>query len=310
VNNTLLELQNVVVLRHTDPTGFFGLWGARPVRALDGVSLTLRRGETLGVMGGSGSGKTTLAEAATLRRAVDRGRIIFEGNDVTRAGGGQRDKLQRRLQMIRQDARESLNMDQTVTKQFTDRIKQLGLPDAEGRIRRALEMVELPAEYAARTPQQMSGGEQQRVAIARALALGPVLVAADEPVSGVDPHLQRDMLAMMERVQKQQNIAYLLISHERRTIMRLAHRVAVLDSGRLCEIGPADRVMAEAQHPYSRLLLGQVPGEMPFEEDRVGKVIQGCPFAPHCSAATGRCSTEAPAPREVGPERVVACHAV
>ncbi|HWI65555.1 MAG TPA: ATP-binding cassette domain-containing protein, partial [Symbiobacteriaceae bacterium] len=221
MNDTLLELQNILVNRHTDATGFFGLWGARTVRALDGVSLSLRRGETLGLMGGSGSGKTTLAETATLRRAPDRGRIFFEGRDVTKAGGGEKDKLQRRLQMIRQDARESLEMDKPVGKQFRERMKQYGLPDPDARIARALELVELPADFADRMPVQMSGGQQQRTAIARALALGPVMVAADEPVSGVDPHLQRDMLNMLERVQKQQNIAYLLISHDRKTVQRL-----------------------------------------------------------------------------------------
>jgi oligopeptide/dipeptide ABC transporter ATP-binding protein len=310
VNEVLLELQNLVVLRHTDPTGFFGLWGARPVRALDGVSLTLRRGETLGIMGGAGGGKTTLAEAATLRRAPDRGRIFFEGRDVTSIRGGEKDKLQRRLQMIRQDARESLEMDQTVGKQFRDRMKQYGLNDPDSRTRRALEQVELGAEFADRTPLHMSGGQQQRVAIARALALNPVMVAADEPVSGVDPHLQRDILTMLERVQKQQNLSYLLISQERKTIARLAHRVAVLDSGRLYEAGPTERIMAEAKHPFSRLFLGLEPGEIPFEEDRVGKVIPGCPFAGACPAVTDRCRTEMPAAREVGPDHHVACHAI
>ena len=310
MNETLLELQNIVTERHTEATGFFGLWGARSVRALDGISLSLRRGETLGIMGGSGSGKTTLAETATLRRAPDRGRILFEGRDVTKTRGGDRDKLQRRLQMIRQDARESLEMDQTVAKQFGDRMKQYGLPDADSRIRRALELVELPEEYAGRTPVQMSGGQQQRVAIARALALNPVLVAADEPVSGVDPQLQRDLLTMLERVQKQQNLSYLIISHERRTIGRLAHRVAMLDSGRLHEVGPTEQMLTEAKHPYSRLFLGLEPGEMPFEEDRVGKLFQGCPFAANCPVTSERCRTETPVMREVGPEHFAACHAL
>jgi oligopeptide/dipeptide ABC transporter ATP-binding protein len=310
LSETLLELQNVVVLRHTEPTGFFGLWGAKPVRALDGVSLTLHRGETLGIMGGSGGGKTTLAETATLRRQADRGRILFEGRDVTGARGSERTKLMRRLQMIRQDARESLEMDKTVRKQLTDRMKEYGLPDIEGRIGRALEQVELGAEFADRTPVEMSGGQQQRVAIARALALNPVLVAGDEPVSGVDPLLQRDLLAMMGRVQKQQNLAYLLISQDPKTISRLAHKVAILDRGRLYEVAPRERIFTEAKHPYSRLFLNLDKGDLPPEEDLVGRTFAGCPWAGQCALATERCRTEAPALREVAPGHAVACHEV
>jgi peptide/nickel transport system ATP-binding protein len=310
MNEPLVELQNVTVMRHTEPTGFFGLWGAKPVRALDGVSLTLRRGETLGVMGGTGGGKTTLAEAATLRRPVDRGRVLFEGRDVTGAKGGGRSKLIRRLQMIRQDARESLEMDKTVRKQFAERMKEYGLPDVEGRIARALEQVELPAEYADRTPQEMSGGQQQRIAIARALALNPVMVAADEPVSGVDPQLQRDMLAMMARLQQQQNLAYLLISQDPRTISRLAHQVAILDRGRLYEVAPTERIFAEAKHPYSRLFLNLEQGALPPEEDMVGRTFAGCPWAGHCQLATERCRKEAPALREIAPGHMAACHEI
>ncbi|HLN63925.1 MAG TPA: ABC transporter ATP-binding protein [Symbiobacteriaceae bacterium] len=310
MNDTLVELQNVLVLRHTDPTGLFGLWGAKPVRALDGVSLTLRRGETLGIMGGAGGGKTTLAETVTMRRQPDRGRILFEGKDVTKAGGNDRKKLQRRLQMIRQDARESLEMDRTVRKQLEERMREYGLPDAEGRMRRAITAVELPEEFLDRTPVEMSGGQQQRVAIARALALGPILVAADEPVSGVDPQLQRDLLNMLDQVQKQQNLAYLLISHERRTISRLAHRVAVLDRGHLYELSATERVFSEAKHPYSRLFLGIERGELPFEEDLTGRTFTGCPFAEHCPAATERCRAAKPALREVAEGHFVACHEV
>ncbi|HYG59174.1 MAG TPA: ATP-binding cassette domain-containing protein [Symbiobacteriaceae bacterium] len=310
MNTTLLELQNAVVLRHTEPAGFFGLWGAKPVRAVDGVSLALRRGETLGLMGGSGAGKTTLAEAATLRRLPDRGKVILEGNDVSKVKGGERTRLLRRLQMIRQDARESLDMDRTVRKQLVDRLQQAGIPDGEARVRRALVQVELGDEFLGRTPGEMSGGQQQRLAIARALMTGPVLVAADEPVSGVDPRLQREMLAMMERVQREQNLTYLLISHDRRTIRRLAHRVAVMDAGRLYEVGPSDAVFGEAKHPYSRVFLGPADGAMPPEEDMVGRVIAGCPWARSCPLATERCRTAAPVLREVAADHLVACHEV
>lgn len=311
MSEAVIELQNIVVLRYTDPTGFLGLWGAKPVRALDGVSLTLRRGETLGVMGGSGAGKSTLAEAATLRRPIGRGRILFEGRDAARFSGDERRKAQRRLQFIRQDARESLEMERTVHKQLRDDLRQAGLPDPDARLARALEQVELnPSEFLERTPATMSGGQQQRLAIARALAMNPVMVAADEPVSGVDPVLRQSLLALFQRVQKQQNLAYLVISQDPQVIGRLAHRVAVIHSGRLYEVGSAERIFGEAKHPYSRLFLGLEPGELPAEEDMVGQVLQGCPWAGRCPQAGDRCRREFPALREVAPGQAVACHEV
>lgn len=311
MSTTLLELQQVVVLRHTEPTGLFGLWGAKPVRALDGVSLTLNRGETLGVMGGSGGGKTTLAETATMRRSIDRGRILFEGRDVSRAGGDERRRLQRRLQIVAQDARETLELDRPVRKQMLDQMRRYELPDPEARLTRALEQVELdPAVFLERTPAEMSGGQQQRLAIARALALNPLLIAADEPVSGVDPHLRQELMGLLERVQRQQNLAYLLISQDPRVIRRLAHRTAVLDAGRLYEVAPTGQLLEGAKHPYSRLFLGLDAGRLPAEEDMVGRFVAGCPFAGHCPVATERCRTEAPALREAAPGHAVACHAV
>lgn len=304
----LLHVQDVISLRHTERTGFFGLWGAKPVRALDGVSLTLSRGETLGIMGGSGGGKSTLAEVATLRRAPDRGRVLVQGQDPAKLSKDERRKLQRRLQMIRQDARETLEMERTVGNQLQEQLRKSNLPDAESRIARALEQVGLPAAFMDRTPEEMSGGQQQRVAIARALALGPMLVAADEPVSGVDPHLQLEILRLMEQVQQQQNLAWLLISQDRRVISRLAHRTAVMDAGRLYELGPTERLFTEAKHPYSRLFLGHDHGVLPAEEDLAGRAIAGCPFAAHCPAAVERCRQERPALREVAPGHTAACH--
>jgi ABC-type glutathione transport system ATPase component len=310
VKEILVALQDVRVLRHTEPTGLLGLWGARPVRSLDGVSLSLSRGETLGIMGGSGGGKTTLAETVTLRRTPDRGKVLVQGQDVAGMKSGERKRLLRRFAYIRQDARESLEMDRTVRKQFTELLRQSGLPDAESRIVAALEQVELPASFLERTPVQMSGGQQQRLSLARALALNPMLIAADEPVSGVDPILAKEMLNLLERVQKQTKLALLLISQDPRVIRRLAHRVAMLHAGRLYEIGPTQQMLGEAQHPYSRLFLGHEPGAMPAEEDMAGRVFAGCPWAPHCPLVIDRCRQEMPPLRERGADHAAACHAL
>lgn len=307
MSETLLQLEDIVVHHRTDPT-FLGLWGGKPVRALDGLSLTIRKGETVGIMGGSGAGKTTLAEVACARRSIERGRIYLQGEDVRKLD---RKRTQRRLQMVRQDARETLEMQRTVYKQLADKVREYGLPDPDARIGRALEQVGLaPAEFRERLPAEMSGGQQQRLAIARALVLNPLMIALDEPVSGVDPGLQLELLRLFERVQKQQGIAYLLISHDPKVISRLAHRVAVLHAGKLFELGPTAKVMGEPVHPFSRLFYGKEEGLLPPEEDMVGRTVQGCPWAGHCALVSDRCRTESPALRELEPGHAVACHAI
>lgn len=308
MTETLLQLEDIVIQYRTDPTGLLGLWGAKPVRAVDGVSLTIRKGETVGLMGGSGSGKTSLAEAATLRRSIERGRILFQGEDLRKLD---RKRTARRLQMVRQDARQSLDMERPVERQLLDKVREYQLPDGEARVRRAMEQVDLaPEEFTGRTPQEMSGGQQQRLAIARALALNPLFIALDEPVSGVDPHLQNELLHLFQRVQREQGTSYLVISQETRVISRLAHRVAVMHAGRLFEVGPVERVLDQPVHPFSRLFCGKDEGLLPPEEDMVGRIFQGCPWAAHCPLVSDRCRREAPSPREVAPGHAVACHAV
>ncbi|MGE5674609.1 MAG: oligopeptide/dipeptide ABC transporter ATP-binding protein [Mycobacterium leprae] len=310
MSETLLTLKEIVVLRRLDPRGPFGLFGAKPIRALDGVSLSIGRGETLGIMGGSGSGKTTLAETATLRLTPDRGQILYQGQDVTKLGGEAKKSARRRLQLIRQDARDSLAMEETVLKQFRHLLKDAGMPDDEARIGAALEQVGLPSEFLARTPLAMSGGQQQRLAIARALVVNPQFVAADEPVSGVDPHLALDMLRLMEKAQRERNIAYLLISQDRKVISRLAHRTAVLYAGRLFEVAPTERILTESKHPYTHLFMGQEEGALPADLETAGQTYAGCPWAAHCPLATEQCRQKAPAMREVAPGHMAACHAL
>ncbi len=310
MKETLIELQNVVALRHTDPTGLFGLWGTKPVRAVDGVSLTIRSGETLGLIGGSGGGKSTLAEVITLRQEIGRGRILFQGEDATKLRGGARKKAQRRLQMIRQDARESLDMERTVLKQLQDRMREYQLPDPDSQIRRVMDQVELDDQLLNRTPREMSGGQQQRLAIARALLVNPLLVAADEPVGGVDPRLRTELLRLFDRIQREQGLSMLFISQDLQVIRRLAHQTAVMHAGRIYEMGPTDQLLRHPKHPYSRLFLGADRGVMPPEDDSVGKGIVGCPWAAHCPMVMDRCRQEVPILRMVAPGESVACHAM
>jgi peptide/nickel transport system ATP-binding protein len=302
-----MSLEQVLVLRHTDPTGLFGLWGQKAVRALDGVSLTLQKGETLGIIGGSGGGKTTLAEVVTLRRPIDRGRIIVNGQDVSKLRGDEKKKLQKRLRLIPQNPTDALKMEESVERQLTELLKRNEIPDPAGRIRKALAQVELNDSFLGRTPQEMSGGQQQRLAIARALMLNPHLIAADEPLSGVDPRLQTELGALLKRLQQEQGFAMLLISQDLRVLSRLADRVAVLHAGHLFEVAPKDLALGAARHPYSRRFLGQ-GAPLPAEEDLAGKVYQGCPWAPHCESATTACTKERPPLAAVASGHLVACH--
>lgn len=303
---SLMTLQQVLVLRHTEPSGLFGIWGKKPVRALDGLSLTLQKGETLGIIGGSGGGKSTLAEVVTLRRPIDRGRILFNGEDVSKLKGDEKRRLQKRLRLIPQNPTESLNMEETVQKQLTELLKRNEIPDPASRISKALGQVELDDSFLGRTPREMSGGQQQRLALARALMLNPLVIAADEPLSGVDPRLQTELIGLLKRLQHEQGFALLMISQDLRVLSRLADRVAVLHAGHLYEMGPKDLVLGESRHPYSRSFLG-LGAPMPPEEDMVGKVYQGCPWAPYCESASTACATK-PALVEVGAGHQVACH--
>jgi ABC-type glutathione transport system ATPase component len=306
MSEALLTLQQVVVLRHTEPSGLFGLWGKKPVRALDGLSLTLQKGGTVGIVGGSGGGKSTLAEVVTLRRPIDRGRILFNGQDVSKLKGDEKRRLQKRLRLIPQNPTEVLKMEETVERQLTELLKRNEIPDPACRIAKALAQVELDSSFLSRTPREMSGGQQQRLAIARALMLNPLVIAADEPLAGVDPRLQGELSNLLKRLQQEQGFAMLLISQDMRLLARMADRVAVLHAGHLYEAGPTEQVLGASRHPYSRRFLGQ-GAPMPPEEDMAGKVYQGCPWAPYCEHASPACATK-PTLAEVAPGHQVACH--
>jgi peptide/nickel transport system ATP-binding protein len=310
MGDTFYELQEVMLLRHTEPTGLFGLWGAKPVRAVDGVTLRLGRGDSLGVIGSSGSGKTSLLEAMALRRPIDRGRMLLEGREIQRARGDERRRLQRRLQMIHQDAREGLVMDRPIRKQLLDRLKQAGLPDGETRVAQAMEQVELDAGLGARYAGELSGGEQQRAAIAKALLFRPHFIAADEPVSGVDPHLKRSLLGLLEQIRRTEGTTYVIASQDLAVIRRLTERTAVMHQGRLFEWGPTEQVLGDARHPFSRRFIGIEEGERPDEEDLAGRTPIGCPWAGQCPLVSETCRQEVPALREIESGHAVACHAL
>jgi oligopeptide/dipeptide ABC transporter ATP-binding protein len=292
--------------------------GKGRLHALDGVSLSLARGETLGLVGESGSGKSTFARALMLGARPDRGDILFDGAPVSQLSGARLKAFRRRMQMVFQDPYSSLDPRLTVARILAEPLDAHGIGTRAGRaamVADLLAKVGLPADAASRMPAQFSGGQRQRIAIARALALSPEVLIADEPVSALDVSIQAQIVNLLRDLKQERGIAMLVIAHDLALVHQLSDRIAVLYLGRVVEEGPADAVVAAPQHPYTAALLSASPqpdpraasrrivlkGEPPSALDRPS----GCAFHPRCPIARPRCAVEAPPLTGAG--RRVAC---
>ncbi len=301
------------------------LLGRRPgiLRAVDGVGFALGRGVTLAVVGESGCGKSTVARLIAGLYRPTRGRIAFDGHDVTAAKDRSR-AIRRRLSMIFQDPHASLNPRWRVRDIVAEPIAAFGIAgDARATGRRVdalLEQVGLSGADGEKFPHEFSGGQRQRISIARALASRPDLILCDEPTSALDVSVQAQILNLMRDLQDELGLSYLFISHDLAVVHHMADRVAVMYLGRFVEIADAAALFADPQHPYTRLLLETIPdlgmtgrdreavaGEVPSPIDPPG----GCAFHPRCPHADARCRQERPVlhPARSGAAQV-ACHAV
>jgi peptide/nickel transport system ATP-binding protein len=291
----------------------------RYLHAVDDVSFTIRRGETMALVGESGCGKSTVARLVVGLLRPDRGTVRLAGEDITRA---RNDNFRRRLQMIFQDPYASLNPRWRVGDVIAEPIDAFGLAgdakDRRARIGRALTQVGLNPADARKYPHEFSGGQRQRISIARALAGEPEFLVCDEPTSALDVSVQAQILNLMKDLQRRLGLTYLFISHNLAVVEHMADQVGVMYLGRLCEVAPARELFARPRHPYTRLLLETIPDLKMAGGERVplsGEVPSpldpptGCAFHPRCPAAFSRCSSERPELLPSG-EALAACHAV
>ena len=294
------------------------------VRAVDGVSLDIAAGESLGLVGESGCGKTTLGRAIVRLVPPTSGSIRLDGSEWAPATSKASPTQRRQVQMIFQDPHDTLDPRMTVGASLGEALDIHGLAGSREerrvRIHELLTAVGLQPEHADRYPHAFSGGQRQRVGIARAFAVDPRLIVCDEPVSALDVSVQAQVVNLLQDLQRDRHVAYLFISHDLAVVEHLCTRVAVMYLGRIVEIGPTHAVCGTPLHPYTQALLSAVPILEPAK--RRTRVLlsgdapspsnppSGCPFHPRCPVAEARCRTEFPASRRTGDGRSVACHKV
>jgi oligopeptide/dipeptide ABC transporter ATP-binding protein len=292
------------------------------VRAVDSVSLQLRRGETLAVVGESGCGKSSLAKLAMRLVDATSGAVLLDGQDLTRLDRAALRPLRRRFQMIFQDPFASLNPRMTVRATLETQLVAQGLgtrPERAGLVADAARRVGLDAFALDRYPHEFSGGQRQRIGIARALITNPDLVICDEPVSALDVSIRAQILNLLMDLQAERGLAYLFISHDMGVVEHIADRVAVMYLGRVVEEAPAARLFATPAHPYTRALIAAVPKPDPRRrlagaEIAAGELPSpqapppGCHYHPRCRFASGLCTSTAPPFRDLPGGGRVACH--
>jgi len=310
---SLLALHDVQVRFNT---------AAGVVRAVNGVSLELAVGETLGLVGESGCGKSTLGKAILKLVPIAGGEIVVDGVDIAPLGRAQLAVMRRKVQMIFQDPYGSLNPRSTVGRSVAQPLVIAGWKaDATNRrVETLLDWVGLPSDARQRYPHEFSGGQRQRIGIARALALNPKLIICDEPVSALDVSVRAQVINLLEDLKSQFGVSYLFISHDLSVVEHIADRVAVMYLGTLVEVGGRDQIWRNPQHPYTKALLAAAPiadpkaararqrsvlqGELPSPIDPPA----GCPFQSRCPIAQDRCRLDRPVLRPVAGGAQAACH--
>ncbi|NLS17489.1 ATP-binding cassette domain-containing protein [Rhizobium sp. P40RR-XXII] len=315
----LIEARGLVRI-YSMRSGLFGRTSL--VRAVDGVSLAVAPGETLGIVGESGSGKSTLGRMLLGIDDAQEGTVHFEGRSMPEHGSARWRALRAKMQLVFQDPLAALDRRLTIAAQIAEPLEIHKLLPKEHHAMRVAELITavgLRADQAERYPHELSGGQRQRAVIARALASRPRLLVCDEPVSALDVSIQAQVINMMRDLQEQNGIAMIFISHDLKVVRNVADRVAVMYLGRIMEEASSDVIFRSPQHPYTRALVSSIPVPGKPLKDRV--ILQGeppnpasrpsgCAFHPRCPLARDICRSIAPELREIGGGRTAACHVV
>jgi oligopeptide/dipeptide ABC transporter, ATP-binding protein, C-terminal domain len=313
-----------VILEIKDLKKYFPLANGKTVKAVDGVSMKLFKGETLGLVGESGCGKSTIAYTVVGMYGATDGEVLYKGTNLAAKGYKRTLEQKGEIQIVFQDPGSSLNSRRTIEKSMEvplDIHDKMSKEKKQERIESLLEMVGLPKEYKNKMPRNIGGGERQLVSVARALATNPELIILDEPTSALDVSVQAKVINTLIDLQKQLEISYLFITHDLSLMRNVATRVAILYLGRLCELAPTAEFFRAPLHPYTQMLLSSIP--VATEEEEAIKPEQiisqgeipspvnapkGCTFHTRCKDCMEICKTKPPVMIEVGPEHFVCCH--
>ena len=315
------------LLQVKDLRKHFQIGRGTSLKAVDGISLEIKKGETFGLVGESGCGKSTVGRTLVRLYEPSGGQVVYGGKDVHRARGEEAKSLNRRMQMVFQDPQASLNPRMVVGDIVAEGLDIHGLAGSAkerlDRVQELLETVGLNSEHANRYPHEFSGGQRQRIGIARALAVDPDFIVADEPVSALDVSIQAQVINLLRKLQKERDLTYLFISHDLSVVKYISDRVGVMYLGVMVETAPSDELYSNPVHPYTQALLSAVPIPDPDAENERERIVlegdvpspvdppSGCRFRTRCPYVTQACAQDEPVWREVGPEHwVAACHCI
>ncbi len=314
-----------VLVRAENICKYFKVSGGRVLHAVEDVNLTIRRGETLGLVGESGCGKSTLGRTLMGIYAPTKGKLIFDGKEMELHNKKERFSFSKKAQIVFQDPYASLDPRMTVGSIIEEGMVIHNMYDAarrKGRVAELLDTVGLNREHANRFPHEFSGGQRQRIGIARALAIEPEFIVCDEPISALDVSIQAQVINLLHELQEDLGLTYLFIAHDLNIVKYISDRIAVMYLGSVVELADSDELYANTLHPYSKALLSAVPIPDPdMEEAKHRQIIsgdvpspinkpKGCAFSGRCPVACDKCRESAPALREVSPGHFAACHLI